>query len=142
MTEPISLSRSDEAKRRVEDILSDALSGTNPCYRFEQQYIRWGVVQDEINAVIDSLASEKEDPMLPLLCKALGWQGGTIHQALAEVARLRATSVPTDKITSVARSFEHIGGDVHVPWVKVTFPNADWESRDAFAAAVRPKEAE
>lgn len=27
--------------------------------------------------------------MLEQICKALGWQGGTIHQVLEEIARLR-----------------------------------------------------
>lgn len=29
-------------------------------------------------------------PELPELCVALGWQGGTIHQVLAEIKRLKA----------------------------------------------------
>jgi len=31
----------------------------------------------------------RDHPCLDDLCKALGWQGGTIHQVIAEIARLR-----------------------------------------------------
>ncbi len=31
-----------------------------------------------------------KDPWLHKVCVALGWQGGTIHQVIAEIERLRA----------------------------------------------------
>jgi hypothetical protein len=45
----------------------------------------------ELNFAIHEMgvAAAREPGMLPDLLAALGWQGGTIHQALAEVRRLR-----------------------------------------------------
>jgi hypothetical protein len=37
-----------------------------------------------------SASRSESAPMLPELCKALGWQGGTIHQAVEQTARMRA----------------------------------------------------
>lgn len=37
--------------------------------------------------------TDLSDPQLKQLCAALGWQGGTFHQAVAEVERLRAHGV-------------------------------------------------
>lgn len=50
----------------------------------------------------------------------------------------KACSVPLDKITSVTRAFDYESPDKHTPWVKVCFPLADWEARDAFAKALYP----
>ena len=36
------------------------------------------------------LIQSSRKSMLDKLCEALGWQGGTIHQVLAEVRRLKA----------------------------------------------------
>lgn len=43
-----------------------------------------------VDAAPKSMRSENEQPMLPELCKALGWQGGTIHQVIERVALMRA----------------------------------------------------
>lgn len=42
------------------------------------------------------------DPALPALCTALGWQGGTIHQVIEQVTRMRAA---LQEITKGAGAF-------------------------------------
>jgi len=42
---------------------------------------------------IGECAHHGDDPTLPKLLAALGWQGGTVEQALAEVSRLKALDV-------------------------------------------------
>lgn len=44
--------------------------------------------------------------------------------------------MPVDKIVNVDRSFAYSEG-MHTPFVTVTFPNSDWDARDAFAAALQ-----
>lgn len=41
---------------------------------------------------IEQLREQPEPPWLEQLTSALGWQGGTIHQALEEVKKLKAIS--------------------------------------------------
>lgn len=47
----------EQAKKRISEILADALSGRNEYYRYKAQdmisYIRWGRVEKEIHKVID-----------------------------------------------------------------------------------------
>ena len=45
---------------------------------------------------------------------------------------------PEDKgaIQQVIRSFDYVGQNEHVPWVMVTFPKGDFDSRDKFAASL------
>ena len=46
-------------------------------------------------------------------------------------------AVPFEKIIGVTRAFDHIDGtEVNIPWVRVFFPDDDWESRDRFAKAI------
>lgn len=57
-------------------------------------YLR-GVDREDFKAQLDALvaavsASSETAPMLPDLCKALGWQGGTIHQVIEQITRMRA----------------------------------------------------
>lgn len=52
-------------------------------------------------------------------------------------ASAKGPSIPcADKIVSVTRAFDYDSKEGHAPWVMVFFKRDDWESRDAFAAAL------
>ena len=72
-----------------------------PCNDFEHA-VRWALVAYWEKARADR--AENAPPFLPQLLSTLGWQGGTIHQALEEVKRLKFLS---DTVTTAAR---HVSG--------------------------------
>lgn len=69
----------------------------------------------------ESLPSETAPPMLDELCKAFGWQGGTIHQALAEARRLK-------EIEHTAYHFLEMSEErISDKEVAVELPNEDYD---------------
>lgn len=71
--------------------------------------------------------AELHDDQLRQLCEALGWQGGTFWQVLAEVQRLKAA----EQITLPLADAQML-----LAWMDETFGNiagTDWHDEDAAA---------
>jgi len=49
-------------------------------------------IDDDIEPMYCAVETEDDPAILADLCEALGWQGGTIHDAIAEVRRLKAAA--------------------------------------------------
>jgi hypothetical protein len=49
-----------ESKTDVRNILAAAISGFDERYRFKKDFIRWGLVEEDINAAIDNHLGEFE----------------------------------------------------------------------------------
>lgn len=76
------IARLEEARDRIGEFYIDTAFGFGPH-------------ADKVLGILDALIAEErkcsESPnssILRELCEALGWQGGTIHQVVAEVKRL------------------------------------------------------
>ena len=51
----------DDINKGISNILRKALTGIEEKYRYEKQYIRWGLVESDIHAhVVKCLTGEKE----------------------------------------------------------------------------------
>jgi len=50
--------------------------------------LRMGALIDLCDMALKGFALSEKEPMLERCCKLFGWQGGTVHQATAEIERL------------------------------------------------------
>jgi hypothetical protein len=54
---------SDAINKDISEILHSALSGKEQKYRYEGQYIRWGLVGKDIHAVVERHLTADEDSL-------------------------------------------------------------------------------
>ena len=59
-------------------------------FKFANHALIAEVVKDALEIMAQEKGQITEDHLLYKVCIALGWQGGTIHQALDEIRRLKA----------------------------------------------------
>ncbi len=71
------------------EALLDMIDGGEECRGHDERISGVIIWIDAAIREMQAVPSETA-PMLPELCKALGWQGGTIHQVLAQVRRMDA----------------------------------------------------
>ena len=105
-----------------------------------------GPVQEAIGALAKYYAEHHKlgmsikDDMTYIACVALRWKHPLAHyDSTCPCGKYAITPITgIDKIQSVTRAFDSIGGGTGkaTPWVQVFFPVDDWQARDAFASAL------
>lgn len=99
---------------------------------------------DRLDAAYAALsATQEKDQPIDAVEMLTRWLAESDPAEIAEQKRSLAALLSTQakvepvayEITDIERGFDYSEG-MHTPWVKVSFPTKDWNSRDAFADAI------